>query len=130
MRSRAAAGIVIFGRRAAGCFKGAIKMLGNMSAVNRDFHPTTVRRPVMADLKAQFETAVAESKSLPEKPDNMTLLKLYALYKQASSGDADGKRPGFGDMVGRAKWDAWNGLKGKSGDEAMQEYIDLIESLK
>ena len=84
----------------------------------------------MADLKAQFEQAVADSKSLPEKPDNMTLLKLYALYKQASSGDADGKRPGFGDMVGRAKWDAWNGLKGKSSDEAMQEYIDLVESLK
>jgi diazepam-binding inhibitor (GABA receptor modulating acyl-CoA-binding protein) len=106
-------------------------MLGNIGGVNRDFHPTTTqRRPVMADLKAQFEQAVAESKSLPEKPDNMTLLKLYALYKQASSGDAEGKRPGFGDMVGRAKWDAWNGLKGKSGDEAMQEYVDLIESLK
>ena len=84
----------------------------------------------MADLKAQFEQAVAESKSLSEKPDNMTLLKLYALYKQASSGDADGKRPGFTDMVGRAKWDAWNGLAGKSNDEAMQEYVDLIESLK
>jgi acyl-CoA-binding protein len=105
-------------------------MLGNIGGVNRDFHPTTQRRPVMADLKAKFEQAVAESKSLPEKPDNMTLLKLYALYKQASSGDAEGKRPGFGDMVGRAKWDAWNGLQGKSGDEAMQEYIDLIESLK
>jgi acyl-CoA-binding protein len=84
----------------------------------------------MADLKAQFEKAVAESKTLPEKPDNMTLLKIYALYKQASSGDAEGKRPGFTDMVGRAKWDAWNEQKGKSGDEAMQEYIDLIESLK
>ena len=68
----------------------------------------------MADLQAQFEQAVIDSKSLDEKPDNMTLLKLYALYKQASSGDADGKRPGFGDMVGRAKWDAWNGLAGKS----------------
>ena len=84
----------------------------------------------MADLKAKFEQAVTDSKNLDEKPDNMTLLKLYALYKQASSGDADGKRPGFGDMVGRAKWDAWNGLAGKSGDEAMQEYVDLIESLK
>ena len=60
----------------------------------------------------------------------MTLLKIYALYKQASRGDADGERPGFADMVGRAKWDAWNGLKGKSTDDAMQEYIDLIESLK
>jgi len=84
----------------------------------------------MADLKTQFETAVAESKQLPEKPDNMTLLKIYALYKQATAGDADGKRPGFTDMVGRAKWDAWNELKGKAADEAMQEYIDLIEDLK
>ena len=84
----------------------------------------------MADLKAQFEEAVAASKSLPEKPDNMTLLKIYALYKQASSGDVDGKRPGFTDMVGRAKYDAWATLQGKSADEAKQEYIDLIESLK
>ena len=84
----------------------------------------------MSDLKASFDKAVAESKSLPDKPDNMTLLKIYALYKQASAGDADGKRPGFTDMVGRAKWDAWNELKGSSNDEAMQQYIDLIESLK
>lgn len=84
----------------------------------------------MADLKAQFETAVAESKQLPEKPDNMTLLQIYALYKQATAGDVEGKRPGFTDMVGRAKYDAWDGLKGKSSDEAMQEYIALIESLK
>ena len=84
----------------------------------------------MADLKAQFEQAVTDSKSLPEKPDNMTLLKLYALYKQGTGGDADGKRPGFGDMVGRAKWDAWNDLKGKSSEQAMQDYVDLVESLK
>ena len=84
----------------------------------------------MADLQSAFETAVAESKMLPEKPDNMTLLKIYALYKQATEGDAGGKRPGFGDMVGRAKYDAWAGVKGKSKDEAMQEYVDLIESLK
>jgi len=84
----------------------------------------------MADLKAQFEQAVAESKQLPEKPDNMTLLKIYALYKQATAGDVEGNRPGFTDMVGRAKFDAWDALKGKGSEEAMQEYIDLIESLK
>ena len=84
----------------------------------------------MADLKSRFDQAMTDSKSLPERPDNMTLLKIYALYKQASRGDADGERPGFADMVGRAKWDAWNGLKGKSTDDAMQDYIDLIESLK
>lgn len=84
----------------------------------------------MADLDARFEQAVSESKSLPERPDNMTLLRLYALYKQASAGDVDGKRPGFTDMVGRAKYDAWAKLEGKSADDAMQEYVDLIESLK
>ena len=83
----------------------------------------------MADLKASFDKAVADSKNLPEKPDNATLLQLYALYKQAG-GDADGKRPGFTDMVGRAKWDAWNAIKGKDAKTTMQEYVDLIESLK
>ena len=84
----------------------------------------------MSDLKAKFEQAVADSKSLAERPDNPTLLKIYGLYKQASEGDNAGKRPGFTDMVGRMKFDAWTELKGKSGEEAMQEYIDLIESLK
>jgi len=84
----------------------------------------------MADLKAQFEQAVKDSKSLDEKPDNMTLLKIYALYKQVSAGDVDGKRPGFTDMVGRAKWDAWNETKGQTSEAAMQAYVALIESLK
>jgi acyl-CoA-binding protein len=84
----------------------------------------------MSDLKARFDQAMADSKQLPERPDNMTLLKIYALYKQGSEGDAQGKRPGFTDMVGRAKWDAWNALKGTSSEQAMQDYIDLIESLK
>jgi diazepam-binding inhibitor (GABA receptor modulating acyl-CoA-binding protein) len=84
----------------------------------------------MSTLNEQFEQAVAESKKLPERPDNATLLKLYALYKQGSAGDVDGKRPGFTDMVGRAKWDAWNELKGQSQEEAQQAYIDLIEDLK
>ena len=84
----------------------------------------------MSTLNEQFEQAVADSKNLPERPDNMTLLKIYALYKQGSTGDADGKRPGFTDMVGRAKWDAWNELKGQSTEEAQQAYIDLVEDLK
>ncbi|BCO29279.1 hypothetical protein MIZ03_4194 [Rhodoferax lithotrophicus] len=83
----------------------------------------------MSDLKTQFEAAVANSKNLSERPDNMTLLKLYALYKQGSVGDNAEKKPGFADMVGRAKWDAWNTLKGTAPDAAMQQYIDLIESL-
>ena len=84
----------------------------------------------MADLKKQFDKAVADSKKLPEKPDNATLLKLYSLFKQATEGDVQGKRPGFTDMVGRAKFDAWAEQKGKDGKKAMQEYVDLVESLK
>jgi len=84
----------------------------------------------MMSLKEKFEAAMAESKNLPERPDNMTLLKIYALFKQGSSGDVEGSRPGFTDMVGRAKYDAWAALKGTSSEDAMQQYIDLIESLK
>ncbi len=84
----------------------------------------------MSDLKSKFEAAVAASKNLAERPDNTTLLKLYALYKQATAGDVDGKRPGFTDMVGRAKWDAWNEIKGTSADDAMKQYVSLIDSLK
>ncbi|HSO43993.1 MAG TPA: acyl-CoA-binding protein [Rhodoferax sp.] len=83
----------------------------------------------MSDLQTKFEAAVANSKNLSERPDNMTLLKLYALYKQASAGDNAEKKPGFTDMVGRAKWDAWNALKGTPSTDAMQQYTDLIESL-
>jgi diazepam-binding inhibitor (GABA receptor modulating acyl-CoA-binding protein) len=81
-------------------------------------------------LQEQFDQALADSKTLPERPDNMTLLKIYGLYKQASSGDAVGDRPGFTDMVGRAKFDAWDGLKGTSKETAMQQYVDLIDELK
>ena len=81
-------------------------------------------------LQEQFDQALADSKNLPERPDNMTLLKIYALYKQASAGDAEGKRPGFTDMVGRAKFDAWEALKGTAKEAAMQQYVDLIEELK
>lgn len=81
-------------------------------------------------LQAQFDQALADSKNLPERPDNMTLLKIYALYKQASAGDAQGDRPGFTDMIGRAKWDAWGSLKGTSQHDGMQQYIDLITELK
>lgn len=84
----------------------------------------------MSDLQTRFEKALADSKLLPAKPDNSTLLQIYALFKQGSVGDATGDRPGFTDFVGRAKFDAWAALKGKSKDEAQQGYIDLIESLK
>ena len=84
----------------------------------------------MSDLNALFLQAVADSKQLPERPDNMTLLKIYALYKQATEGDNEEAKPGFADIVARAKWDAWKKLEGTSNDEAMQQYIDLIEELR
>ncbi len=84
----------------------------------------------MSDLKQQFEAATAASKSLKDRPDNDTMLKLYTLFKQATAGDVEGKRPGFTDMIGRAKYDAWAAAKGKSTDDAMREYTALVASLK
>lgn len=84
----------------------------------------------MSDLATRFQTAADDSKKLTKRPDNDTLLKLYAYFKQGSSGDVEGKRPGFTDLVGRAKYDAWAKLKGTSKDVAMREYIDQVESLK
>jgi len=82
------------------------------------------------DLKEQFEKAAAASKNLPSKPDNQTLLKLYALYKQGNEGDLTGNLPDINDFVGRAKWDVWSALKGTPVDQAQREYIDFVESLK
>ena len=84
----------------------------------------------MSDLKARFDTAVANSKTLSERPDNQTLLKIYSLYKQATEGDNEEAKPGMTDIVARAKWDAWKKLEDTSADEAMQQYIDLIDELK
>lgn len=83
----------------------------------------------MSDLKTAFDHAVLDSKNLSERPDNATLLKLYALYKQGSTGDNTEAKPGFSDMVARAKWDAWSKLKGTAQEGAMQQYIDLIAEL-
>lgn len=80
------------------------------------------------DLKQRFDDAVGRSKSLPSQ-SNDNLLKLYALYKQGTQGDASGKRPGRLDIKGRAKFDAWDAKKGTSRDDAMQQYIDLVDSL-
>lgn len=84
----------------------------------------------MSALKTKFEAAVADSKKLAERPSSDVLLQLYALYKQATAGDVEGKRPGFTDMVGRAKYDAWAAVKGVANDDAMKRYIDLVTSLK
>ncbi|WP_455555571.1 acyl-CoA-binding protein [Comamonas sp.] len=84
----------------------------------------------MSDLNTAFDEAVKNSTSLSERPDNATLLKIYALYKQATEGDNEAKKPSFTDMVGRAKWDAWEKLKDTTADDAKQQYIDLINSLR
>ena len=84
----------------------------------------------MSDLKARFDDAVANAKTLSERPDNATLLKIYSLYKQATEGDNEEAKPGFADLVARAKWDAWKKLEGTSADDAMQQYIDLIAELR
>lgn len=83
------------------------------------------------DLKTQFEQAVANSKTLSEKPSNDTLLQLYSLYKQATEGDVNAEPPANPfDFVAKAKYEAWSGLKGKSKEEAMNEYVSLVEKLK
>ncbi len=84
----------------------------------------------MSELDDRFAAAADEAQQLPARPDNDTLLKMYALYKQGSSGDVAGEKPGFFDFVGVAKYEAWEKLKGMSADEAKQKYIELIESLK
>ena len=84
----------------------------------------------MADLKAQFEQAAKDLMALAERPDNETLLRLYALYKQGSEGDANGPKPGFFDFVGTAKFEAWEKLKGVGREEAMTKYVTLVDRLK
>lgn len=83
------------------------------------------------ELKQQFEQSAADSKSLPSKPSNETLLQLYSLYKQGSIGDIDTDPPSNAfDFVAKAKYDAWAALKGKSKEDAMTEYVDLVNKLK
>jgi len=82
------------------------------------------------DLQARFEAAAKVATKLPQRPDNNTLLKLYAYYKQATAGDVQGKRPGFTDFAGRAKYDAWKKLKGMPQNVAMKRYIKLVEKLQ
>lgn len=83
-----------------------------------------------AELESRFQTASVEVTQLPEAPDNLAKLRLYALYKQATQGDCTGSRPGMMDFVGRAKYDAWAALKGTSKEEGQEQYIALVQELK
>ena len=83
----------------------------------------------MPDIESQFEQAAVAAKSLPERPDNDTLLQLYALFKQGSAGDVSGDKPGFFDFVATAKYEAWERLQGVAPDDAKQRYVDLVRKL-
>jgi diazepam-binding inhibitor (GABA receptor modulating acyl-CoA-binding protein) len=84
----------------------------------------------VSDLEKKFEAAAKQAKALKERPSDENLLKMYALYKQATSGDVSGSRPGMFDLVGKAKFDAWEEQKGTSKEAAMKAYVKLVESLK
>ena len=77
----------------------------------------------------EFRAAAEDVKGLPSDPGNDTKLKHYALYKQATDGDVDGKRPGFTNLVGRAKYDAWADVRGMSAEDAREAYVSLVRSL-
>jgi acyl-CoA-binding protein len=83
----------------------------------------------MTEINSLFEQAAIAAKSLPERPDNDTLLQLYALFKQGSAGDVSGEKPGFFDFVAVAKYEAWEHLAGLSQDDARNQYIDLVRKL-
>ena len=83
----------------------------------------------MSDLDTRFEQAAKDVHTLAERPDNDTLLRLYALYKQGAEGDVNGPKPGFFDFVGTAKYEAWAKLAGTAQDEAKRKYVDLVKKL-
>jgi acyl-CoA-binding protein len=84
----------------------------------------------MSDMSARFEQAQADVQQLPERPGNLTLLRLYALFKQATEGDVHGDKPGFTDIVGKYKYEAWAALQGTAQDAAKGQYVELVDSLK
>jgi acyl-CoA-binding protein len=85
---------------------------------------------LMSDIDTLFVQAQTEVKQLPERPGNLTLLRLYALFKQATEGDAHGEPPGLADIAGKYKREAWAALSGTPQDVAKQRYVELVEALK
>jgi len=83
----------------------------------------------MSEDTTDFERAAAAVKALAERPDDQTMLQLYALFKQGSSGDVQGPKPGFFDFVGTAKYEAWEKLRGTGQDEARAQYVELVRKL-
>jgi diazepam-binding inhibitor (GABA receptor modulator, acyl-CoA-binding protein) len=89
-----------------------------------------IKEDLMSDLSARFEQAAQDAQHLPTRPANDVMLKLYALYKQATVGDVRGSRPGVLDMTGRLKYDAWTKLKGTTVEQARADYVALVDQLK
>ena len=83
----------------------------------------------MSTLQIRFREAAAKARALTKRPRDETLLKLYALYKQATVGDVQGKRPGPASLVDRLKYDAWSQLEGLDQETAMADYIRLVTQL-
>ena len=81
------------------------------------------------DLKTRFEQAAGDVQNLPQRPGDSDLLNLYALYKQGTEGDVKGEKPGFFDFVARAKYEAWEKLRGTSSEQAMERYVEKVRSL-
>jgi acyl-CoA-binding protein len=84
----------------------------------------------VSDIQSAFEQAAKDVQSLTDRPDNDTLLRLYALYKQGAEGDVSGPKPGFFDFVGTAKYEAWEKLKGTAQADAQKKYVDLVKKLR
>jgi diazepam-binding inhibitor (GABA receptor modulating acyl-CoA-binding protein) len=99
--------------------------LGNSGEI-----PIFVQTKTGMEMQEMFDQAVADSKALSERPSNETLLKLYSLFKQATEGDVNGDTPSPFDFVAKAKYEAWAGMRGKSREAAMKEYVQLINKLK
>ena len=83
----------------------------------------------MNEAVTDFERAAQAARSLPERPDDQTMLRLYALYKQGASGDVQGSKPGFFDFVGSAKYEAWEKLRGTPSEQAQRQYVELVRKL-
>jgi acyl-CoA-binding protein len=102
---------------------------GAARRLSSHFYAHSLPGDTMSDLQARFDQALIDVKTLSERPNNMTLLRLYALYKQGAEGDAHGDKPGMTDFVGRYKFEAWEALKGTSQDDAKQKYVELVGEL-
>jgi diazepam-binding inhibitor (GABA receptor modulator, acyl-CoA-binding protein) len=112
-----------------GAGPGSVAVASLLLFANNSCNVHQLKEDVLMALKDDFEKAQADVKTLKEKPDNATLLELYALYKQGTEGDATGRRPGIMDPVGRAKFDAWAAKKGASNDDAMNAYVAYVKKL-